>query len=104
MKTKAFNIHIEYENINEDVICDNIDEVCHFLGITKSQYIGLKNGRTKFKRDYNKHLNHVKVSKIKLETPTRIKRKIIEINDIIKKITDLTEEQKKIISVDTQAS
>ncbi len=89
MKSKKFNIHIEYDNVKEDVQCESVSEVCDFLGIGKSQYIGIRSGRTKFQRDYNKHLASCSISKLKIQPIERKKRKKINIDEIMNKVKEL---------------
>ena len=93
MRTKAYNVHIKNDIIDENVICYNVDDICDFLSISKSQYVGLRSNRTKFKRQYNYFLNCVKITKINLDLPERKKRAIINGDDIIKKIHDIESTQ-----------
>ena len=87
--SKKFNINIQYENIHEDVQCDTVTEVCDFLGISKTQYIGLRSGRTKYCREYNKHLTNVKITKNKPIPKEKKKRTVINIHDIINKVKQM---------------
>lgn len=86
MKNKKFNIHIEYDNIIEDVQFSTVDEICDFLGISKTQYIGLRSNRTKCKRIYNNHLANCLITKIPLQKKEVKKRDIVNIHNIINKV------------------
>lgn len=87
MKSKKFNVHVEYENINEDHQFSTVNEICDFLGITKGQYVGLRSNRTKCKREYNDHLNKCVITKIEQPKKKEVKkREKINIHNIINKV------------------
>lgn len=86
MKNKKFNVHIEYDNINEDLQFSTVNEICDFLGISKTQYIGLRSNRTKCKRIYNNHLSNCIITKIQTPKKEVKKRKIVNIHNIINKV------------------
>ncbi len=87
MKNKKFNVHIEYDDINQDVQFSTVDEICDFLGVTKTQYVGLRSNRTKCKREYNNHLNNCIITKIEQPQKKEVKkREKINIHNIINKV------------------
>lgn len=87
MKNKKFNVHIQYDDINENVQMSTVDEICDFLGISKTQYVGLRSNRTKCKRLYNNHLANCIITKIPQEKKKEVKkRELINIHNIINKV------------------
>ena len=82
MKQFKFVVQIfkDKERSSDNVLLEKefklVEDVCHFLEITKNQYNSLINNRVKFKTYYNKRLENVEISRKEIIKPQRKREEI----------------------------
>lgn len=88
MKQFKFVVNIndpETKTILKTTEFKTVEDLCHYLEITKNQYNSIINGRVKFNQYYNKRLKNISIVRKELEKPKRKRQEITE-SEFIKRL------------------